>query len=264
MAKKRRTGKGEGEGVAHLKVRLGPSSFYRTIVARGVPKSDASSAIATETETERRERTVVLAGVPAGASVAGLKSAFSAFGAVEGCVIHKDRSKGTAIVVFERVKSRDAVLSERAERASLCLGDEDGPRREGAFGLLLDYRRERPGNAVLLQRANDYIEHREAEEDAERRAREAAAAGDGWTVVTTRKGARHKNQDGTGVNLGAVSKVKAEANRKEAFLHQGFYHFQRREQRRNEILELQDKFKEDKRRIAELRGKRKFNPYHQL
>ena len=127
-------------------------------------------------------------------------------------------------------------------------------------GLLKEYRKARPGNKALLDRVNKWIEDKEEEEERLRLEREAAAASDGWTVVTSRKG-RHKNRDAQGINVSAVAKAAAESKRKEAALHTDFYHFQQREARRNEILELQNKFKEDKKRIAELRAKRKFNPY---
>ncbi|QDZ23381.1 ribosomal RNA-processing protein [Chloropicon primus] len=257
MTKRKRKSR---EVTQHLRIRLKGTSFVRLLIARSLPKvgdgEDDGEGM------ERRERTVLLNGVPEGMTSEGLCDGFGVFGNVEGCVIHKDKKRKTGIVVFEKAEARDAVLSDKAEGMVLDLEDgEQGGGRDGAYGLVMEYRRKRPGNEVLLERVNTFIEEKEAEEEEERRAREAAAAGDGWTVVRTRKGARHKNQDGSGVNLQAVSKVRAESNRKEASLHQGFYHFQRREQRRNEILELQSKFKEDKKRIAELRSKRKFNPY---
>ena len=255
-----------GKMATVLRAQLGDSCFVRTLVAKPVPQAESQGDAA----NEARSRSILLTGVPTLASEDDLKVGFSVFGRVERCVIHRERQNKSAVIVFEKAKSRESALSEKAERAILSLdggvGTSPAPEarkrpRGGAYALLREYRKKRPGNAVLLSRANAWIEEKEAEEEEIRRQREAAAAGDGWTVVTTRKGARHKNQDGTGVNLQAVSKKRAESNRKEAELHQGFYHFQRREQRRSEILELQSKFKEDKKRIAELRSKRKFNPY---
>ncbi|AET04201.1 ribosomal RNA-processing protein [Medicago truncatula] len=71
----------------------------------------------------------------------------------------------------------------------------------------------------------------------ERKAKEALAAEGGWTVVRHHKG------------LGC-SRV-----------HQDFYRFQEREAQRNELMELQSKFEEDKKRLRQLRAARKFRPY---
>ena len=40
-----------------------------------------------------------------------------------------------------------------------------------------------------------------------------------------------------------------------------FYRFQRREKARSEVLELREKFADDKRRVQELREARRFKPY---
>lgn len=39
-----------------------------------------------------------------------------------------------------------------------------------------------------------------------------------------------------------------------------FYRFQRREKQRSAVLELREKFQEDRQRIAELKAARKFKP----
>jgi ribosomal RNA-processing protein 7 len=96
-----------------------------------------------------------------------------------------------------------------------------------------------------------------------KRDREAAAAEDGWTVVVN-KGGRKKNTDESGISVGAVDVTAAterakKKQRKEGILD--FYRFQRREARRNEVLELQQKFEEDKKRIAKMKAARKFRPF---
>jgi len=246
---KSKKSKRESKGVVtHLKVRMGACAFVRTLLAK--PCTDESLG-------EKKELSVFLSGVPRETSQKDLEIALSVFGDVERSAIQQ--ANKSAIVIFKKKKSVAAVFNEKAESevlpaSALKRGDQ------GAYRLLKDYRKERVGNKILLDRVNKWIESKEEEEERLRKEREAAAESDGWTVVTTRKG-RHKNRDAQGVNVSAVAKLKAESKRKDAALHKDFYHFQQREARRNEILELQSKFREDKKRIAELRAKRKFNPY---
>jgi ribosomal RNA-processing protein 7 len=40
-----------------------------------------------------------------------------------------------------------------------------------------------------------------------------------------------------------------------------FYRFQRREQRRSELLDLRSKFEQDKKKVAEMRAGRNFKPF---
>jgi len=235
--------------VRHLKVRLGASAFVRTLAAK--PCTDESLG-------EKRELAVFLQGVPREATRKDLESCLSAFGAVESAALHP--SSKSAIVVFSRKKDADSLLKGKKAETKLLPSSAVSKANQGAYRLLKEYRKKRPGNKVLLERANAWIEAKEAEEEALRLAREQAAVDDGWTVVSSRKG-RHKNRDAEGTNTKAVARAAAEARRKDAAHHKDFYHFQQREARRNEILELQDKFKQDKLRIAELRAKRKFNPY---
>jgi len=64
--------------------------------------------------------------------------------------------------------------------------------------------------------------------------------------------------------VGSVAKAVVEDNMKKKKREEvklDFYRFQRREAQRNEILTLQSKFEEDKKRIQQLRAARKFRPY---
>lgn len=89
----------------------------------------------------------------------------------------------------------------------------------------------------------------------------AAMEEDGWTVVQRHKG-RKKNTSESGVTVGAVAAAAATARaaKKRPVEHTDFYRFQQREKRRNDLLDLRERFEEDKRRLAELKAVRKFKP----
>lgn len=75
---------------------------------------------------------------------------------------------------------------------------------------------------------------------------------------------RQTNNDGEGISIGGVSAAAAAAAGKKAQEGQQllphFYRFQRREKRRDELLELREQFEADKRKIQELKAARKFKP----
>lgn len=161
---------------------------------------------------------------------------------------------------------------ERLGRCNLSLESKKKKTASNAEGLplrgmkkwLLDYHRKRPGVDVLMQEIDDFIEGYEVRLEKERQEREAAASGEGWTVVAHQKG-RKKNIDAeSGIAVGSIAEAAAKAKsakKKSKELDMAFYRFQRREARRNEILELQKKFDDDKKRIAQMRAARKFRPY---
>ncbi|XP_039684311.1 ribosomal RNA-processing protein 7 [Medicago truncatula] len=67
-----------------------------------------------------------------------------------------------------------------------------------------------------------------------------------------------------GTTRGSVAQAAAKnklAKKKHTGVHQDFYRFQEREAQRNELMELQSKFEEDKKRLRQLRAARKFRPY---
>lgn len=164
--------------------------------------------------------------------------------------------------VSERGKQKKvAAQEERKDIIEIQITESDpllGMRK-----WLSEYHSKRPGFHVLQQQIDDYIADFEAQEEKARQEREAAAAEEGWTVVEHHKGRKKTTDMGSGISVGGVSSAavaKKHTKRiKDSALN--FYRFQRREARRNEILELQQRFEEDKKKIATLRAARKFRPY---
>lgn len=160
--------------------------------------------------------------------------------------------------------SGDSQLAESVQRIPPIeiVPDQNGPLR-GMRKWLADYHSKRPGLRVLQQQIDDCITNFEAQEEKARKEREAAAEEEGWTVVQHHKGRKKTADLDTGVRVGGVAPAAVETNlkakKKDAVLN--FYRFQRRDARRNEVLELQQRFEEDKKKIAALRAARKFRPY---
>jgi ribosomal RNA-processing protein 7 len=76
---------------------------------------------------------------------------------------------------------------------------------------------------------------------------------------------RQTNSDGDGISMGGISSAvavaagkKAEEGSRQLLPH--FYRFQRREKRRDELLELREQFEADKKKVQELKAARKFKP----
>ncbi|XP_008784327.1 ribosomal RNA-processing protein 7 homolog A-like isoform X2 [Phoenix dactylifera] len=139
--------------------------------------------------------------------------------------------------------------------------DEDCSR--GMKKWLISYKESRPGLKVLQQRIDEFVTAYEVQQEQERKEREAHAAEGGWTVVVHHKGRKKTTDSETGITVGSVAQAavmdKMANKKKEVALD--FYRFQRREARRNEVMMLQSKFEQDKKRIQQLRAARKFRPY---
>jgi len=156
-------------------------------------------------------------------------------------------------------KKRPAAVDDNVDEEN----KKDVPLR-GMKKWLLDYHSKRPGLKVLQQEIDVFIVDHEAQAEKERKEREAAAAAEGWTVVVHQKGRKKTVDSESGIAVGSVGLAAAQAKNAKKKAKESavtFYRFQRREARRNEILELQNKFEEDKKRIAQMRAARKFRPY---
>ncbi|CAH9102148.1 unnamed protein product [Cuscuta epithymum] len=151
--------------------------------------------------------------------------------------------------------------SRQAEEVyELSSGDESS---KGMRKWVTEYYQSRPGLQVLQEKIDDYIVAYEAEKEQEKKAKEALIAEDGWTVVSHHKGRKKTVDSESGVAVGSVSQAAVLENltkKKPNEAGLNLYQFQRREAKRNEIMELQSKFEQDKKRAQQLRAARKFRP----
>ncbi|KAL2522885.1 uncharacterized protein Fot_26808 [Forsythia ovata] len=152
--------------------------------------------------------------------------------------------------------------AEEYEVYEMSSGDEDSSK--GMKKWITEYHQSRPGLKVLQERIDDFIAAHEAQEEQARREREAKAAEGGWTVVVHHKGRKKTSDAESGTVVGSVAQAAVldkMAKRKNKDAGPDFYRFQRREAHRNEIMMLQSKFEQDKKRIQQMRAERKFRPY---
>ncbi|XP_024996784.1 transcription elongation factor SPT6 isoform X2 [Cynara cardunculus var. scolymus] len=171
------------------------------------------------------------------------------------------KSKGAT-----QLKDDASLLDEDEDEVyQISSGDED--ETTGMKRWIAEYHRARPGAEVLLQRIDDFLVDYWEQKEKEREEREAEAAEGGWTVVKHIKG-RKKTTDGeSGTTMGSVAqaavidKMSKKKKDKQHVVGLNFYRFQRREAQRNEIMMLQTKFEQDKKRIQQMRAARKFRPY---
>lgn len=208
-------------------------------------------------------RAVFVAGLPADLHEGALLDLFSRFGEVEKAAVHGSRL--SAVVLYSSKQGRDAALKAAMKGKTIRLDIASLPTSGGSFqGLkawVNAHKAQKPGNAELQRQLDQWMEDYEAEEERRKAAAMAAMEEDGWTVVQRHKG-RKKNTSESGVTVGAVAAAAAAARaaKKRPVEHADFYRFQQREKRRNDLLELRERFEEDKRRLAELKAVRKFKP----
>lgn len=163
-----------------------------------------------------------------------------------------------------RESSQDDFLEKKGNVAvdQMSSGDEDYSK--GMKKWVMQYHQSRPGIKVLQERIDDFITAHETQEEQARKEREAQAAEGGWTVVVHHKGGKKTTEAESGTAVGSVAQAAVldrMAKKKNKDIGLDFYRFQRREAHRNEIMMLQSKFEQDKKRIQEMRTARKFRPY---
>ncbi|GMP40555.1 hypothetical protein CsSME_00010958 [Camellia sinensis var. sinensis] len=152
--------------------------------------------------------------------------------------------------------------SEQNEVYEISSGDEDCSR--GMKKWITEYHQSRPGLNILQQRIDDFIIAYDEQEEQARKESEALAAEGGWTVVVHHKGRKKTTDTESGITVGSVAHaavLENMAKKKSKDVGLDFYRFQKREAQRNEIMTLQSKFEQDKKRIQQLRAARKFRPY---
>lgn len=175
---------------------------------------------------------------------------------------HKEKKKNRTLPKKDKIVLEKKVETEQNDVYEMSSGDEDCSR--GMKKWITEYHQSRPGLKVLQDQIDDFITAHEAQEEEARREREAQAAEGGWTVVTHHKGRKKTTEAETGTVVGSVAPATAMENMTKKKNNQvgiNFYRFQKREAQMNELMQLQSKFEQDKKRIQQMRAARKFRPY---
>uniref|UniRef100_A0A0D3CSY0 Ribosomal RNA-processing protein 7 C-terminal domain-containing protein n=2 Tax=Brassica oleracea var. oleracea TaxID=109376 RepID=A0A0D3CSY0_BRAOL len=154
-------------------------------------------------------------------------------------------------------------VEEEEDVYEISSGDEDCSR--GMKKLVTNYCESRPGLDELQKRIDDFMTAHEERLEQGKQEIEAKASEGGWTVVVHHKGRKKTTDAESGTAVGSVSRAALEdklAKKKQTeIVGHRFYRFQRRDAQRSELLALQSKFEEDKKRIQQLGAARKFKPY---
>jgi len=165
-------------------------------------------------------------------------------------------------------KKEEKLLEKREpaqnEIHEISSGDEDSSK--GMKKWITVYHQNRPGLEILQLRIDDFMTAYEEQQEQARKEQEALAAEGGWTVVVHHKGRKKTTDAESGIAVGSVAQaavLEKEAKKKSKTKDIGvdFYRFQKREAQRNEIMALQSKFEQDKKRIQQLRAARRFRPF---
>ncbi|CAN6702285.1 unnamed protein product [Malus baccata var. baccata] len=155
------------------------------------------------------------------------------------------------------------VEADQADVYLISSGDEDSSK--GMKKWVTEYHQSRPGLKELQQRIDQFMVEHDEKLEQEKKEKEARAAEGGWTVVVHHKGRKKTTDAESGITVGSVAQValedKVAKKKRTEVVGLDFYRFQRKEAQRNEIMMLQSKFEQDKKRIQQLRAARKFRPY---
>ncbi|XP_020239707.1 uncharacterized protein LOC109818598 [Cajanus cajan] len=178
---------------------------------------------------------------------------------IKPCRSKKDKKKRRKEVQISQEKGEEF---KQEEFCIISSGDDDCSK--GMKKWITEYHQSRPGLDVLQRQIDDFITAHEAKFEEERKEKEALATEGGWTVVVHHKGRKKTTDSESGVAVGSVAQAAVE-NKMTKKKHKGvgldFYRFQKREAQRNELMTLQSKFEEDKKRLQQMRAARKFRPY---
>ncbi|KAI7841347.1 hypothetical protein COHA_004965 [Chlorella ohadii] len=218
-----------------------------------------------------KDRAVFVAGIPQQLQGTALVDLFTRFGEIERAALHGSRV--SAVLLYAAAAGRDKLMRATGKRRAVELQLPEPPEPHGLKAWVEEHRALKPGNAELqasgaaaaLRAALDeWMAEWEAEDAARRAAALKANEEEGWTVVQRHKG-RKKNASASGVTVAGVAGAAAAAQlaekAKKDHTHADFYRFQQREKRRNELLDLRERFEADKKRLADLRSARKWKPY---
>ncbi|KAK7374886.1 hypothetical protein VNO80_08329 [Phaseolus coccineus] len=179
---------------------------------------------------------------------------------IKPCRSKKDKKKRKKEVQNSLEKGEG--YNNQKEVYIISSGDDDCSK--GMKKWIMEYHQSRPGLEVLQRQIDDFITAHEEKLEEERKEKEALVAEGGWTVVVHHKGRKKTTDSETGIAVGSVAQAAVEnkmTKKKRKDVGLDFYRFQKREAQRNEIMTLQSKFEDDKKRLQQMRAARKFRPY---
>lgn len=184
------------------------------------------------------------------------------------------RKKDKSIKAAKK-KMKDLVLSKKTSKLTskrnespanevYHISSGDGDCSKGMNKWMTEYHRSRPGLEILQRQIDEFMISHEKQEREARQEREDRVTDDGFVVVKHHKGRKKTTDSESGTAVGSVSQAAVldkMAKKKHKEVGIDFYRFQKRDAQRNEVMMLQSKFEQDRKRIQQLRAARKFKPY---
>ena len=254
----------EVKGYHSVLYTVSPSPFFRFLYVRK-HKAKASDA------TLPGERTLFVTNLPRGVSEQEVTRVASAFGAVE--AVHLAKAGATAeaggagagLTAHVVLSEASAVKKALAWKKALSFSVSDDQE-----GLPTMTARPAPSSerAQLKASVNSFMAEFEAQEAEEKATKDAQHNGmddDGFTLVTRKsKGRSTTTEAETGAQVqvsGGVNAYDPNKKKKKKKDTSDFYHFQRHEKKREQLLNLRQQFEQDKSKIEAMKAQRKFRPY---
>eukprot|EP01083_Nonionella_stella_P069093 183993_1 len=192
--------------------------------------------------------------IPADFDFQNILGTFRHFGSVNRCVFLSscdDLPGQVADVEFSDEETAHSVLESSGKEIELDF--DRGNQVCGIKKWLEEYKAKRPNPEMLQRQVDMFMTNFDKMEKAKD---EPIVDDDGFQLVTySKKQKRKQTTKSQNIPRGHLKK-------KQKLLAGGsFYKSQRRERRQKELTVLRQKFQDDKKRIAEMRSQRKFNPF---
>lgn len=200
------------------------------------------------------DSTLFVVNLPNTATTASLRQVFNQFGEIEAVDLDQPpyRTRCARVIFSERASLKLALAAVEIDDSPL-LRREAEVERSVVKRLVTAHEATLPASDALMVAADKCMALFEQEENSEveRRAvlRADGADDDGFITVT------HKRKERKETVAPAGKKKKKDLELK------NFYRHQIREEKKDKLLELRQRFEEDKARIAKLKEARKFRPY---
>uniref|UniRef100_A0A8C4QKM1 Ribosomal RNA processing 7 homolog A n=1 Tax=Eptatretus burgeri TaxID=7764 RepID=A0A8C4QKM1_EPTBU len=222
-------------------------------------------------------KALLVVGIPPYCSQDNLRFLFGKFGVVESVTLHEeanmpsttdapskyfnigpDQGFKVAVVSFKLLQGAKAALSYPVEEA-LDLSSNEVPLITGVTKWANEYKDKIIVPEEMQAEIDDYMEkYDKMEEEKARQQKELAVPDEEGWVTVTRKG-RLRGIPRTTVAIRRLLQRERKQRAQRELLN--FYTWQRRESKRDHIIQLRRKFEEDKQKIALMKAQRKFRPF---
>lgn len=208
-------------------------------------------------ESKPAGRTLFVLNIPPYATEDSLKNLFSSSGKVTTVLLQhsiNELDEGSGFKVGYIVFAKREGLLKALQKNNFSCGDL--PFKTGIDKWVQEYNNSICNPDMLLSEINSFMTKFEKHEE-ENKKRNKEVPDEGWTVVT-KKGRNPGFSRKESVEIKINEKMKTGAKKKEL---KNFYTFQIRESKMKNLGALRKNFEEAKKKVAIMKGSRRFKPY---